>query len=312
MAQGRFLNKTISLSEKFALLPNDTTRLIATWCIPHLDKNGVTYGDARKIRALVVPMLDMTTTQVNEAIAAMNDFGLIRLFNVKGEMWMHWPGFANNQTMSALARERTSFPEPPAELPPPPPPVEIPMQPHVNVSNAQTLANDEQVIASNSMQPHVNASNSMLKGKEIKGKESKLNEEIGDESQKSPAKISNPSPALKNPPVASKSKADSRSSHPAILAIKQVTNRMPPIVTYDLIIKAIGSDPDTQKLAQCFAQWSARGFNPQNISGVLDWYSSGIPERNKPTAQPPRQTKGDLQMSNMKAGLSAFLAGDDS
>ena len=118
--------------------------------------------------------------------------------------------------------------------------------------------------------------------------------------QKSPAKIS-------NPPPASKSKADSRSSHPAILAIKQVTNRMPPIVTYDLIIKAIGSEPDTEKLAQCFAQWSARGFNPQNLSGVLDWYSSGIPERNKPTAQTARQTKGDLQMSNLRAGLAAFM-----
>lgn len=307
MAQGRFLNKTISLSEKFALLPNDTTRLIATWCIPHLDKNGVTYGDARKIRALVVPMLDLTTAQVNEAIAAMNDFGLIRLFNVNGEMWMHWPGFANNQTMSALARERTAFPEPPAELPTPPPPVEAPMQPHVNASDTQTLANDEQAIASNSMQMQEVASNSMLKGKESKLKEVKLNEEIGDELQKSPAKISNPPPALKNPPVASKPKADSRSSHPAILAIKQVTNRMPPIVTYDLIIKAIGSDPDTQKLAQCFAQWSARGFNPQNLSGVLDWYSSGIPERNKPTAQTARQTKGDLQMSNLRAGLAAFM-----
>lgn len=307
MAQGRFLNKTISLSEKFALLPNDTARLIATWCIPHLDKNGVTYGDARKIRALVVPMLDLTTAQVNEAIAAMNDFGLIRLFNVKGEMWMHWPGFSDNQTMSALARERTAFPEPPAELPTPPSFVEAPMQPHVNASDTQTLANDEQAIASNSMQPHVNAGNSMLKRKESKLSESKLNEEIGDEPQKSPAKISNPSPALKNPPVALKSKADSRSSHPAILAIKQVTNRMPPIVTYDLIIKAIGSEPDTEKLAQCFAQWSARGFNPQNLSGVLDWYSSGIPERNKPTAQTARQTKGDLQMSNLRAGLAAFM-----
>lgn len=176
MAQGRFLNKTISLSEKFALLPNDTTRLIATWCIPHLDKNGVTYGDARKVRALVVPMLELTTAQVNEAITAMNDFGLIRLFNVNGEMWMHWPGFADNQTMSALARERTSFPEPPAELPTPPPPVEAPMQPHVNASDAQTLANDEQAFASNYMQPHVNASNSMLNIKESKLSESKLKE----------------------------------------------------------------------------------------------------------------------------------------
>jgi len=285
MAQGRFLNKTISLSEKFALLPNDTTRLIATWCIPHLDKNGVTYGDARKIRALVVPMLDLTTSQVNEAIAAMNDFGLIRLFNVNGEMWMHWPGFSGNQTMSALARERTSFPEPPIDQPQPQQPAQSDdMQLHANASDKQTLSNDEQAITCNYMQMQEVASNSMLKRKESKLSESKLNEEIGDESQKSPAKISNSSPALKNPPVVSKSKADSRSSHPAILAIKQVTNRMPPIVTYDLIIKAIGSEPDAQKLAQCFTQWSARGFNPQNISGVLDWYLSGIPEPRKQSA----------------------------
>lgn len=196
MAQGRFLNKTISLSEKFALLPNDTTRLIATWCIPHLDKNGVTYGDARKVRALVVPMLDLTTAQVNEAIAAMNDFGLIRLFNVNGEMWMHWPGFSDNQTMSALARERTSFPEPPTEAPAPPPPAEISMRPQEIASDAQTLANDEQVITCNSMQPHVNASNYMLNIKESKLSESKLNEV----KEKNAVGVSKTEPATTPPP----------------------------------------------------------------------------------------------------------------
>lgn len=317
MAQGRFLNKTISLSEKFALLPNDTARLIATWCIPHLDKNGVTYGDARKVRALVVPMLDLTTSQVNEAIAAMNDFGLIRLFNVNGEMWMHWPGFANNQTMSALARERTSFPAPPIDQPQTHQPAQNDdMHSHANASEIQTLANDEQAIASNYMQPHETASNSMLNIKEKKGREIKEKEDIANANQNLPAEkpqSAKPQPPPSNSkPLTYKSKADPRTNHAAIQAIYQITKRMPPLATYDLIIETVGETPDGEKLKRCFAQWVAKGYNPQNISGVLEWYTTNIPEPRKQSQSfAPRQTKGEMQMSNIEAGISAFLAGGD-
>ena len=36
MARGRMLNRSVSLSAKFQALPDDTSRLLATWIIPQL------------------------------------------------------------------------------------------------------------------------------------------------------------------------------------------------------------------------------------------------------------------------------------
>ncbi len=53
MAKGRMLNRETSLSLKLNALVNDTTRLLATWTIPHLDKHGVFHADAQIVKSLV-------------------------------------------------------------------------------------------------------------------------------------------------------------------------------------------------------------------------------------------------------------------
>lgn len=109
------LNREVSLSVKMNALPDDTARLLATWVIPQLDKNGVFYADPTVVRSLVFPMrLEMTADAVSRILDAMEAVGLIVRFEALGRRWQHWPGFAENQQHLRPDRETTSFPAPPA------------------------------------------------------------------------------------------------------------------------------------------------------------------------------------------------------
>lgn len=113
MARGRMLNKSVSASRKFHLLPDDTCRLLATWTIGHLDKNGVFYGDPVMVKSLIFPRRgDISIEQVEMYIEAMREASLIILFEAQGQIWQYWVGFADNQTGLRPDRETTDFPEP--------------------------------------------------------------------------------------------------------------------------------------------------------------------------------------------------------
>lgn len=113
MARGRMLNKSVSASKKFHLLPDDTCRLLATWLISHLDRNGVFYGDPIMIKSLIFPRRgDVSIEQVEMYIEEMRAVGLIILFEADGQVWQYWPGFADNQSNLRTEREKTDYPAP--------------------------------------------------------------------------------------------------------------------------------------------------------------------------------------------------------
>ena len=65
-------------------------------------------------------------------------------------------------------------------------------------------------------------------------------------------------------------------SHPAIQAIKEVTNYFPPPELYQLIIEKIGETPDKAKLWRVHMFMKLKGHNPRNYSNLLDRYETGL------------------------------------
>ncbi len=119
MARGRMLNKTVCHSKKFDLLPDETCRLFATWCISHLDMHGVFYADPQLVRSLVFPRRkDVSNADVEGYLDAMAQVELIVRFESNGELWQYWPGFEHNQIGIRYDRESTEFPTPPGWNPP--------------------------------------------------------------------------------------------------------------------------------------------------------------------------------------------------
>jgi len=112
-ARGRMLNKDISVSVKFNALPDDLTRLLATWTLSHLDKNGVFYATPDLVKSFVFPMRNISLDAVSRSLDAMEAVGLIVRFEALGRRWMWWPGFRDNQQGLRGDREQTTFPPPP-------------------------------------------------------------------------------------------------------------------------------------------------------------------------------------------------------
>lgn len=80
-------------------------------------------------------------------------------------------------------------------------------------------------------------------------------------------------------PVKRKRKPDPRTNHPAIQAVRDVTNRYPPKPLWGDIIKLLGDEPRVEEMRLCFKEWVKPGFKPTNFAWLFDWYVSGIPPR---------------------------------
>lgn len=109
---------SISLSEQFADMPDADCRLIATWTIPHLDREGRVTGSPRRLRALVCPLLSYTDEDVARAVEAMCAVGVAsRYTDDAGQCVLWFPGFRKSQGGAPLDREAPSrYGAPPKSL----------------------------------------------------------------------------------------------------------------------------------------------------------------------------------------------------
>ncbi len=72
---------------------------------------------------------------------------------------------------------------------------------------------------------------------------------------------------------------DGRSKTPAIIAFRRLTGHYPKSINYQDVIDILGEVPDEVKLAACYKEWCARGYNSNSIKWLTEWYKNGIPQR---------------------------------
>ena len=110
-------------------------------------------------------------------------------------------------------------------------------------------------------------------------------------------------PPPKPPKRRRKRKPDSRTQHPAIQAVREVTNRYPPKPIWDDIIKLLGDEPRVDDMRLCFKEWVKPGFKPTNFAWLFDWYVKGIPARGSPRESRVQQQTADA--------IREFMEDDD-
>ena len=117
MARGRMISKAISLDEKVNALPDDTARLLFTWIIPHLDREGRVHGDATTIKSIVFPRRNISVAKVEKYLKNMEDLKLILRFFVNGNQYLFASNFEKHQIGLQKEREAQSqIPAPPQDL----------------------------------------------------------------------------------------------------------------------------------------------------------------------------------------------------
>ena len=105
--------KRISMSEKLNELSDDTARLLYTWMLAHLDKNGVYYSDPNLIKNTIFPWRsDMSFGDILSYVNEMEELGLIERFKDGGN-YLFYPDFKEKQPYLRSDKENTDFPPPP-------------------------------------------------------------------------------------------------------------------------------------------------------------------------------------------------------
>lgn len=64
----------------------------------------------------------------------------------------------------------------------------------------------------------------------------------------------------------------SLTNHPAIVALRTVTEENPPKAIWELLANKLGTDVDIGRLTMVYAEWLSGGRNPTNWEGITDWY----------------------------------------
>lgn len=88
---------------------------------------------------------------------------------------------------------------------------------------------------------------------------------------------------------------DDRLDHPALIAVREVKGRFPHKDVWDLVIKVAGSEPDIERMRECWIAWRGKNFGPENLGWLTDWYVNGMPGANGNGAvkTSPRETAAE-------------------
>jgi len=114
MPRGRILDKeAISHSRKLPLLSNDTGRLMYTWLLAHLDKEGRFSAEPLIIKGIFPRVKSITLKKIEKCLLEMAQVKLIILYQVDGDKYLQFTKFKEYQVH--LDREALSKIPPPSK-----------------------------------------------------------------------------------------------------------------------------------------------------------------------------------------------------
>jgi len=90
MAGRRMLHNTVSTSEKVNTLDKDGI-IIFVFMISHADDDGRLKGSAKSVKAVVVPMLEITESEIEKQLEEMARRALIRRYAVANQQYIDFP-----------------------------------------------------------------------------------------------------------------------------------------------------------------------------------------------------------------------------
>jgi hypothetical protein len=119
MARGRMLSKSLSTSRKFRALLDEAGKrrefdqVLFTLLVAHADDFGRLEGDPFTVKALCYPSSPRPESDFAAALQAMNEVGLIVVYEIDGNFYVQVAQFDEHQ-VGLHKRTRSRFPDPPA------------------------------------------------------------------------------------------------------------------------------------------------------------------------------------------------------
>lgn len=111
------LNRAISQSKKMAGLSSDTSRLLFTWMIPHLDRDGRMKAEPSLFKNIVCPRLKIGTKVVEKCLKEWHECGAVILYESDDDQYLFCVGWDRQQVGLRYDRSAASrCPAPPKDL----------------------------------------------------------------------------------------------------------------------------------------------------------------------------------------------------
>ena len=106
------LKKNISISEKFAALKSDTSRMLWMMILPHLDIKGRFHANPAIIKGVIVPLLKVGIKKIQDCLGDLDRVGLINLYETKGQKYLQFADFEKYQLLRPEREAKSSIPAP--------------------------------------------------------------------------------------------------------------------------------------------------------------------------------------------------------
>ena len=90
-------------------------------------------------------------------------------------------------------------------------------------------------------------------------------------------------------------------THPALAVFVEMLGRpaytrLPECVRAE-IKRRVGQNPRADDLRAVILAWTLRGYAPDNVEGILEWYANGIPRRTGSGSQPQVTTLQEMGLA---------------
>jgi len=106
MAQKRLLDKKISISEQISNLPLEA-QLIFTWSIPHTDDLGLLPISLKTLKAMIIPMMEMSIETFQFQVEQIQKQNLWESFEHNGDRYYRLIKFTEHQTLKKDRQPQT-------------------------------------------------------------------------------------------------------------------------------------------------------------------------------------------------------------
>lgn len=264
MARGRMIASTVGRDKRLNDLPVES-ELVYLLAIPHLDRDGLIEGDALVLWGRVCPRRPELMPMMDSIIADWVQSGLVMRYATGNGDVLYFYGFHKNQIGMRYDREPESL----LDIPPG----------FVRTPEGLAVAEDSRPPAA---QEHTDGGEHPAIFRQSSGNlppecevevevEVEVETEVEEKSAAAappPAETPKPKPKRKKPEPKPEDDTPKDADHPAVKIYRDLHKINPSKAQMQIIAQ---HDPPLDTWIRAVSTWAARGYNPKNVEGMLEW-----------------------------------------
>lgn len=264
MARGRMIASTVGRDKRLNDLPVES-ELVYLLAVPHLDRDGLIEGDALVLWGRVCPRRPELMPTMETIIAAWVQSGLVMRYETGNGDVLYFYGFHKNQIGMRYDREPESLLDIPPGFVRTPEGLAVAEESRPPAAQENTDGGEH---PESIRQPSGNLPPECEVEVEV---EVEVETEVEEKSAADAAPVAPPQPKRRPSPRKKpepQPETPKDADHPAVKVYRDLHKINPSKAQMQIIAQ---HDPPLDTWIRAVSTWAARGYNPKNVEGMLEW-----------------------------------------